>query len=107
MCSASDDEVGGSAALNCRMQAEAGEHQLLALALDFTRGGGAYLAVVEVAGHGVGVSPEQSREQAERRRRRRRFRLQGALWFGGKTTSAPLQAVGAHHCEPEQKGTGG
>lgn len=68
--------------------------------------GGAYLAVVEVAGHGVGVGPQQSREQAEGRRRGRRFCLQGALWFGGKTTPAPLEAVGANHCGPEQESAG-
>lgn len=84
---------------------EPGQHQLFP-ALDFTTGGGgAYLAVVQVAGHGVGVGPQQSREQAERRGGRRRFRLQWALWFGGKTTSATLQAVGAHHCEAQQKHT--
>lgn len=89
MCSASDDEVGGSAALNWRT-AEAGEHHFLSQTLGLTSGSSVYLAVVQVAGHGVGVGPQQCREQAEGRRRRRRFCLQGALWFGGKTTSAPL-----------------
>lgn len=69
-------------------------------------GQGAYLAVVEVAGHAVGVGPQQGGQQAEGGRRRGGFRLQGALWFGGKTTSAPLQAVGAYHCGGSRRAQG-
>lgn len=56
-----------------------------------------YLAVVKVTRCAVRISPEQSREEAEGWRRRRCLRLQGALWFGRQTTSAPLQAVSTHH----------
>lgn len=62
-----------------------------------------YLAVVEVPWGAVGVGPEQSREQAEGWRRRRCFCLQGALWFGRKTASAPFQAISANHCGTKEE----
>ena len=58
--------------------------------LDLKKGYWAYLAVVEVTGCAVGIRPEQSGEQTKGWGRRRPFCLQGALWFGRQTASAPL-----------------
>lgn len=105
MCSASEEEVGGSAALNCgerwRQTTESSLISYISLTNQKSQVSGIYLAVVEVTGRAVGVGPEQSGEQADGWRRRRRFRLQWALWFGRQTAPAPLQAISAHDCGAE------
>lgn len=110
MCSASEEEVGGSAALNYRTERKAEKEIKLMFhtgPMCFydlnTRSVWAYLAVVEVTGRAVGISPEQSGEQTEGWRRRGCLCLQWALWFGGQTASAPLQTISPHHCKSEKE----